>query len=73
MMNFLKIFKKREPQTVEVIGKPLVCPVCSNNLFWTRKAQLNRSVSTFFKLDWADRSATCFVCSDCTYIFWFLG
>ncbi len=68
-----KIFKKKEPQTVDVAGHALVCPVCANKLFWTRKAQLNSSVSTFFNLDWTDRSARCFVCSECTYIFWFLG
>lgn len=69
----MKLFKKPEPQTVAVKGHDLVCPVCANKYFWTRRAQLNRSVSTFFNLDWTDRSATCFVCSNCTYIFWFLG
>lgn len=69
----MNIFKKPEPQTVAVKGHTLICPICSNNLFWTRRAQLNSAVSTFFKLDWTDRSATCFVCSECTHISWFLG
>jgi len=69
----MKVFKKREPQTVEIKNNPLTCPVCSNNTFWVRKAQMNSAISTFFKLDWTDRSATCFVCSDCTHIIWFLG
>ncbi len=69
----MKFFQKAEPLPIEVKGHPLRCPICANNLFWTRKAQLNSAVSTFFKLDWTDRSATCFVCADCTYIFWFLG
>ena len=69
----MNLFEKKEPVTVEVKGHILICPICSNNLFWTRKAQLNTAVATFFKLDWTDRSATCFVCSDCTNIFWFLG
>jgi len=64
--------KKKEPRTVQVKGNELRCPVCNNNLFWTRKAQLNSAVATFFNLDWANRSATCFVCSDCTHISWFL-
>ena len=69
----MNLFEKKEPETVEVLGNPLSCPVCSNKYFWSRKAQLNTSVATFFGLDWTDRSATCFVCSECTYIFWFLG
>ena len=69
----MKIFNKKVPKTIEVKGNPLSCPVCSNNLFWFRQAQLNTSVASFFGLDWANRSASCFVCSECTYIFWFLG
>jgi predicted nucleic-acid-binding Zn-ribbon protein len=67
------LFKKAEPQTIEVMGEELKCPICRNNLFWTRSAQLNTSVATFFNLDWANKSATCFVCSNCTHISWFLG
>ena len=67
------LFQKKEPQTVEVAGNILKCPVCGNNLFWTRRAQLNSAIATFFNLDWANRSATCFVCSGCTHISWFLG
>jgi uncharacterized protein with PIN domain len=69
----MNLFKKKEPETIEVAGKELRCPICSNNLFWTRRAQLNTSVATFFSLDWANRSAHCFVCSNCTHISWFLG
>lgn len=69
----MSLFKKEEPQIVQVRGHDLVCPICTNRHFWTREAQLNKSVSTFFNLDWVDRTATCFVCADCTYIFWFLG
>ncbi len=69
----MQLFKKKEPQTIEVKGKQLSCPICSNTHFWTRNAQLNTSAATFFGLDWANRSAHCFVCSECTYIFWFLG
>jgi len=69
----MKLFNQKVPETIEVKGKPLICPVCSNEYFWTRKAQLNTSTATFFNLDWANRSATCFVCSECTHISWFLG
>jgi hypothetical protein len=69
----MKLFKAKEPQPVEVIGKQSTCPICKNDLFWTRKAQLNSAVSSFFNLDWADKSATCFVWSECAHISWFLG
>ena len=69
----MQLFKAKEQQTVQVKGHDLSCPVCANKYFWTRRAQLNTSVASFFGLDWANRSATCFVCSECTYIYWFLG
>lgn len=69
----MKLFKKPEPKTVEVKGNALCCPVCDNKYFWSRKALLTSAVSTFFNLDWTDRNATCFVCSECTYVFWFLA
>lgn len=69
----MSLFKEEEPQPVEVLGKELKCPVCSNQLFWSRKAQLNTAIASFFNLDWANRSATCFICSECTHISWFLG
>jgi hypothetical protein len=71
--NLWLYLKKKEPQTVEVSGVQLKCPICTNKLFWTRNAQLNTSVASFFGFDWANRSATCFVCSNCTHISWFFG
>ena len=65
--------QSNEPQLIAVENHDLTCPVCSNNQFWTRQAQLNTAVATFFNLDWANKSATCFVCSECTHISWFLG
>ena len=68
----MKIFDKKEPLMMEVKGHQLICPVCSNKYFHTRRAQLNTSVASFFGFDWANRSATCVVCSECTHIFWFM-
>jgi hypothetical protein len=34
----MKLLKKAEPQTVEVKGHVLRCPVCNNDLFWRRGA-----------------------------------
>ena len=69
----MNLFKNKEPLTVEVKGTELKCPICGNNTFWTRQAQLNTALATFFSLDWTNRSANCFVCSNCTHISWFLG
>ena len=69
----MSLFGKKEPQTVDILEKVLKCPICANNTFWIRNAQLNTAVLTFFNLDWTNKSATCFVCSNCTHISWFLG
>ncbi|MCB0587121.1 MAG: hypothetical protein KDD06_17600 [Phaeodactylibacter sp.] len=63
--------KKKEPQTVEVKGNPLKCPVCGNDYFYYRKVLLSNRGLAFMDLEWASRRATCFVCSECSYIFWF--
>ena len=60
----MKLSKKQEPQTVEVKGHLLVCPVCSNNLFHTKDVRVHRGL---FKIEWSKT----FVCSECTYVFWF--
>ena len=63
----------KEAETVNIKGHDLICPICKNNYFYSRKAQLNTAAASFFNLDWANRSATCFVCTQCTHISWFLG
>lgn len=68
----MKSIKSSDPQTVQVKGYDLGCPICNNRLFWSKRVQLNTAVATFFNLDWANRSATCFICSDCNHISWFL-
>jgi hypothetical protein len=67
------LFTAEEPQGLEVKGIELKCPVCSNGLFYTRQAQLNTAVASFFNFDWANRSAWCYICANCTHISWFLG
>ena len=67
------LFGRTAPQAIKVKGHELVCPVCANKTFWTRNVLLNKAMSTFFNLDWANRSATCLVCSNCSYIHWFLA
>ncbi|TDO28036.1 hypothetical protein BC659_0094 [Sediminibacterium goheungense] len=64
---------KDVPESVKINGKPLICPHCQHNLFWVTQAQLNKASSTFWGIDWADKSASCFVCAECTRIEWFFG
>lgn len=65
-------FEKADPTPIDVKGHSLTCPICGNTQFRTREAQLNTAVATFFDLDWANKSATCYICSECTHILWFL-
>jgi len=66
------LFGNQEPQKVDLGELELHCEICKNNTFWTREAQLNTAVASFFSLDWTNPTATCHVCSTCGYIHWFL-
>ena len=66
------LFKKNEPVDLTVCGKAFKCTVCENDRFWQRSAQLNTSVATFLNWDWVNKSANCFVCTNCRYVHWFL-
>ena len=68
----MSFFSKAEAEAVTVKGKALRRLVCGNGLFVRHKAQLNRAVTTFFKMDWTDPSAECATCANCGYIHWFL-
>lgn len=62
-----KIIIKRK-----VAGNILECQVCRHNEFWTRQTLMNTVGLTFFNLDWANKEATNYVCSNCGYVMWFL-
>ena len=57
---------------VDIRGRALTCQFCGHSDFHTRIAQLNTPGATFFGLDWANRSAICYICDACGYIHWFL-
>ncbi len=65
--------KHDDPKRIDIGDKPFICPACGNDRFNLRSAQLNTAVASFFNFDWANRSATCLVCSKCTHISWFLN
>lgn len=68
------LFKKesKRPENIFIKGNQLKCRICNNTNFYKRRAQLNTAVLSFFDLDWANKSATCYVCSNCANIEWFL-
>lgn len=68
----MSLFENEDSSAIiEVAGRPLTCPVCSGQQFWRKKAQLNTAMATFFNLDWANHTATCLVCTQCSHIMWF--
>jgi predicted nucleic-acid-binding Zn-ribbon protein len=64
----------REDQAARFLaaGMEVACPQCHNNLFRSGRAQLNTAALSFLNLDWANRSATTLVCSQCSLVSWFL-
>ena len=62
----------KEPQQVNVKGRKLICTVCGHDVFKPRKAQLNTRAASFINLDWANKSAYCYICANCSHIEWFM-
>ena len=60
--------------SIDVIagGKRLTCVVCGGTHFHERNSLLNTRAATFFRLDWANKEAANFICTNCGYIFWFM-
>ncbi len=61
----------QDPQSFIVNGNELRCPICNNRHFRSKRVLLNTTAMTFLNLDWANRNANCYVCSNCNYILWF--
>ncbi len=66
------LFSAEKPKQYEIDGIKLVCMFCKNDSFYTRKEQLHSPIRTIPNLEWTDETATCFVCSSCGYIHWFM-
>ena len=69
---FASMFGDKTPLPVEVGGRALTCQVCGGGGFWRRNVQVSVAAATMFNLDWADRTATCYVCAQCGHIHWFM-
>jgi transcription elongation factor Elf1 len=58
---------------IPAVGKDLTCLVCGGASFLVRQSLLNTVGLTALGLDWANRTAACYVCGNCGHIHWFLG
>lgn len=58
---------------MRVNGHQLKCPHCGGTGFTQGSAQLHTTIMTFFKLEWLNKSADTFTCSNCGRIEWFIN
>lgn len=63
---------KKELKTYNVLGQKLECQICKNDEFWMRETLMNTPGMTFFGVEWANKSATNYICGACGYVHWFL-
>ncbi|GAA4888666.1 hypothetical protein GCM10023405_02550 [Streptomonospora salina] len=52
-------------------GAYLACTACGHDRFEAHEWKLNTTGMTAFGMDWMNRDATCYVCSECRMIHWF--
>lgn len=62
-----------QSQTLVVNDRAIACPMCGHDRFWTRQTLMNSRGATFLGFDWANRTASNFVCDQCGYVLWFLN
>jgi predicted nucleic-acid-binding Zn-ribbon protein len=62
-----------DPHTFQQAGKTIVCAHCGNVQFVKKRILLNTPGMTFFKLDWANKTATTLMCTTCSQILWFMN
>ncbi|MFC9970431.1 hypothetical protein ACFVH6_05960 [Spirillospora sp. NPDC127200] len=68
----MKFFKGREPKRYTLPnGQRLTCPVCRGQAFERTFRKLNTSGMEMLNLAWANKDATCMVCTECRNILWF--
>lgn len=66
------LFSSPKPKSFMVLDKPLHCQICGHDEFNRREVLLNTTLATLFNVDWANRSAMCFICDRCGYVHWFI-
>lgn len=61
-----------EAREIRIAGHQLRCQVCDYTRFFRREAGLSTGAPSFFGQDWANSTATCFICEQCGYVHWFV-
>ncbi|MBT8234896.1 MAG: DNA-binding protein [Bacteroidia bacterium] len=64
--------KRQERIKIEVKGIPLRCGHCQHDEFYQRRTLLNTRLFSLLDVDWANRNANCYICTNCGHIEWFL-
>ena len=62
-----------EISKITIQDKELKCAHCANDQFSKVEGLLTTSWVTFFHLAYWNRSASCFICSNCKNVHWFLS
>ena len=60
-----------EPAPQTVAGRALKCPVCQNDRFTVSRRILPSRGAALFDMEWINRGATIYICSDCDHLLWF--
>jgi len=55
-----------------VKGQNVACPICGHDRFTERTSLLNTRGAAFFHLEWANKEAYNYICTQCGYVLWFL-
>ncbi len=58
-------------EKIVIAGIELRCAHCRGDLFMQRSALLNTPMMTLLGFDWANKTATIYICSRCGYLHWF--
>ena len=56
---------------MQVAGQTMRCHHCEHTGFEQKNVQLNTAGMTLLGLDWANRQASCLICTNCGFIHWF--
>jgi hypothetical protein len=63
----------RKPVHAAIGNAWITCQVCGSDLFRERAVLLNSVGLEFFKMAWADETATGLICWDCGYVHLFVN
>lgn len=55
----------------KVLGKRVVCPHCSRDIFKAREILLNTWLLSLLSLEWLDPGSTVLICQECGRLTWF--